>query len=137
MPKISPDTQFPAKQSPNDQSFSIVKSYIHQSTVTQGQAVYLYISFFLKLSTLLSKCSAGASQVTKMSRGFVTGKDGLEYWLLNVFKSIPPADHNKLIGKILLEPLFLEINVQNFTLKYLKKRESYRTASDEHYYLQN
>ena len=72
-----------------------------------------------------------------MSRGFVTGKDGLEYWLLNVVKSIPPADHNKLIGKILLEPLFLEINVQNFTLKYLKKRESYRAVSDQHYYLQN
>ena len=36
-------------------------------------------------------------------------------------KSIPAASHNKVMGKILLDPLFLETNVQNFTLKILKE----------------
>lgn len=53
-----------------------------------------------------------------------------EYLLLNI-KSIPPADHNRQnsVG------LFLETNVQNFTLKYLKF-EYNRAASDRYYYLQ-
>lgn len=51
-PKYPPETLFLAN-SPNDQSFSIVKSYIYSPVHSnkQGQAGYLYMAFFLKLST--------------------------------------------------------------------------------------
>lgn len=123
--KYLPETLFPANRALITKALVLLNHISTSPGNTNKARLVMSISFFLKLSTWLRKCSEGARQVTKISPAGACNREWQtrEYLLLKMFKSIPSAHHDKLIGKIPLQPLFLEASVQNLTLKCVKKPE--------------